>query len=189
MKTLPPPSSQTGSIRKEVYHLGRRIRNFRELEQSTRSVYSTLKPEEQQYIKNIVVRGMTITDSIMDAFTPTDRQLVALTRSLPKNENMQLAMHEAMDAIGLDLTLMARTLKEGMQANKSASFEGEIIESDVPDHNTRKGFLEIALKLTGLVGNRPELPAEPDPDVSVHQKNKELDELDAQMASIQAPQE
>jgi hypothetical protein len=49
-----------------------------------------------------------------------------------------------------DKLLMGK-LKEGLDAYATASFEGEVIESGVPDHFIRHKFLQDALKMKGFL--------------------------------------
>ncbi len=82
-------------------------------------------------------------------------------------ENLQklaVPIGEMMDKMGISTARLMKVLDEGLEANKVelAKYQGEIMdEKAFPDHPTRKTYLEMALKLRGLLRDRLSLE---DPD-------------------------
>lgn len=68
---------------------------------------------------------------------------------LLKNANVKDALEEALVEIGFTVKQSAQVLMDALKANQSATFKGEIYESNVPDHGTRVNAARTLLTLLG----------------------------------------
>lgn len=183
-KTIKRPRPKKPTPPPELYRVKRRVSSFREVEDDPASVYNTLSEEEKQYVKNVVLRGLTIRDSIIDAYGMSDdKQITALERSLQRSPSVRSAIGEAMDAVEITDGFLAEVLKRGLNAEKIYYDKDQgVINTGEHDHATQHKFLETALKLKGAF-DKPENPQgdeSEDDDVRIKQRVKvetEMEEL------------
>lgn len=78
--------------------------------------------------------------------------IVEVSKTLSK-PNVQEAMMAAMTAEGITAPLLAKTIKNGLLADKTVAVgkEEEAFVDVQPDHAIRHRFLETSLKIAGLV--------------------------------------
>lgn len=68
---------------------------------------------------------------------------------------LKAKMQAALQRQGATYDKAARVVSEAMNANLTASFEGEVIESAIPDHRTRVQAAKLTADLAGIT-ERPE---------------------------------
>lgn len=69
------------------------------------------------------------------------------------NNSYFLAM---MDKAGLSERKLFKPIKDGLEANHVAKYEGEVLPSDEPDHEVRMKASELAFKLRGKLNKKEE---------------------------------
>lgn len=107
--------------------------------------------KQAKFVKGLV-EGKTKQQAAMEAYPDQSPTTAAVQASNNlKKANVKLAMAEAFEKAGLTVDSMAKVLKEGMEAKKTSTFAGEIIESSLPDHAIRITAVRAAHTLMGGV--------------------------------------
>lgn len=91
----------------------------------------------------------------MIATGTTDPNLASVQAvRLLRNDSVKDALEEALSEIGFTVKASAQVLMDALQANQTATFKGQIYESDKPDHGIRVNAARTILTLLG--GGKPE---------------------------------
>ena len=69
---------------------------------------------------------------------------------LIETPELKARMQEALERQGATLDKAARVVSEAMNANLTASFEGEVVQSEVPDHKTRVTAAKVTADFMGV---------------------------------------
>lgn len=121
---------------------------------SKRVAMETIQAKQEAYVE-ARLDGLGRRDAADKAgFSPSvGRKPIRLIETAELRAQMQKAMRKK----GCGLSRIAETVSNALKANVSASFEGDVRESAVPDHKVRVGAAKLAADLMGVT--RPDVAA------------------------------
>lgn len=129
--------------------------------QSTKSQLSNRKPRkhipDKEFAKAYVKEGNNATRAVQSLDPqPAETAKVKGSRLLTK-PNVQNEIQKLLNKLEITPETALQPIADGLKANKTAVYNGEVIESSVPDHNTRITAATKALDLLGLNKEQPSL--------------------------------
>lgn len=141
--------AEQGSAAAEFVKPGKgRVAN-RDKVPSGRKGVEAFTPKEAKFAKALVTEVIpgkkTKRQAAMEAYNTTDPKVATAiaTENLAK-PRFKALMAEAMEKAGMTPASMATVLQDAMQATKTASFQGEVMPSDEPDHTVRVAAVRAA---------------------------------------------
>lgn len=129
---------------------------------SGRKGIESFTPKEARFAKGVITevvpgkinpktgKPKTKTDVAMEVYETENRGVASsiASENLSKPKFKAL-MAEAFETAGITPSSMASVLKEAMTATKTASFNGEVMPSDEPDHSVRVSAMKAAASIIG----------------------------------------
>lgn len=110
---------------------------------------SQLTPKEAKFVKGIA-EGKTKTQAALDAYNAKDDKSASVIAAQTLGKvRVQDALKDAFESAGITPDAIAKTLKDAMSANKSATFKGTVFSSAEPDHAVRSSAARAAAALMG----------------------------------------
>lgn len=139
------------------YEKARLHSRFMRKRKGKKSKLKDLSLSEQRYVYEIVVnKRHKVEAAILAGYRiPNRAQSQNITNNkLDRKPRVQSAISELMDDLGLDDRTIVRGIKDGMEANKVVmnQKEGEAYETIAPDHQSRLGYLKLAMQAKGMLG-------------------------------------
>lgn len=110
-----------------------------------------LSLKQKEFAKKYVENKGNSTQAVLDSYNVSNKNMASVIGS--RNLTIQPIQNEIeriMEEKNLTGDLMMDKLKEGMDANVVATFQGEAVESEIPDHDKRFKWWDAAAKIKGL---------------------------------------
>lgn len=112
-----------------------------------------LNKRQKSFIRQFIKNGGHVVDAARVAGYPfPSAQGTRVFRDIMKRPEIA----EKMESLGLTDEALLKPIQDALLANKSASFEGQVIESTVPDHDIRLKASEVGFKLNGVIQQKVE---------------------------------
>jgi len=149
-------SQKTDDKRSDALHnmqLMNGINGLKTAWESTQSLFKSLDPKEQQFLKNYISGGMRPKEAYMEAYKEDDEYLAQTAgHNLLRKPTVIGAMQEIMIEEGVTLVEIAKVVKRAMNAKKSINDPEnlDIVETDVDDIPNQLKGAELAAKLWEL---------------------------------------
>lgn len=124
------------------------------LSRRTRNKINKLPPKKKVYVAGRLAGKPKTEAGLAAGFSPATIHNAATNIETP---DVNDALESAMQDVGITIELMARRLREGLDAKvvKTASFEGKITDTkNFVDHGQRGAYLDRITKLKGLRGSQ-----------------------------------
>ncbi len=113
---------------------------------------NNLAPVEAAIVKNYVKNGGNKGKAIKDAYKDAGLEVGKVdTKKVFEKPQVQRSIIKALEDAGVDDALIAKKVKEGLDATAVKIHEGVVV-CEVPDHQARHKFVDTALKIRGDLG-------------------------------------
>lgn len=122
-----------------------------------KQVESTTKIQEARFV-NARLKGMSQTKAAMIATGTKDKNIAKVRgHRLATSVNVQESIQKSLKQYGITTDILVGVVVQALTAKKTTAIQGEVFETDLPDHTVRLKAVQMLGELMGFKQKPPEV--------------------------------